>query len=194
MAIAEIINFNNNVGSGIRLGPADHWDGYSENIAGNIFGGIFQGLNLNWGGFGQSATLLPFDNQPYVGYNTNWGSFITGGVTDAFVAQPYVGYNTNWGSVKEIDNKSLNDTDINATIDHPKNQKIYYKLRGFNSLTNDYEVWVISQNITGRPALDGGLFDPTPGREPPNYERDVFKTPPSGNSLIDIMIIARWIQ
>jgi hypothetical protein len=190
MAIAEIVNFNNVVGAGIRLGPADHWDGYTENIGGNIFGGLYQGTSLNFGGFDHPYSGVPFTNQPHSGYNTNWGKIEVGGISGAFAAQPYVGYNTNYSALGEYDNRAIYNSDINSVVDHPKDQTIYYKLKGWNPLTSAYEVWVISENITGRPEL----FDPTPGRSPPNVERDIFKTPPSGNSLTGIVIVARWAQ
>jgi hypothetical protein len=196
MAIAIVINFNNNVDPGIRFGPADHWDGYVEDMGRNVFGGIFQGYSLNWGTFDSQGANSPFFNQPYSGYNTNWASLNQDGALGAYVNDKYIGYNTNWGEVKESTDvpPSLADNDLNSVVDHPKTQTIFYKLRGWNPLTLAYEDWVISENITARTKLDGALFDPVPGRSPPNVERDVFKTPPSGNSLINIIITARWIE
>ena len=190
MTIATPVNFYDNMFFGNYTGDNAHWDGYSETYSTNILGGLFQGGFLNWGGFDAPYGQIPFANQPYMGYNTNWGGFSTSYDQVPLINQPYMGYNTNWGTLSEIDNNSINDIDINSVIDHPKDQTIYYKLKGWNPLTSAYEVWVISENITGRPEL----FDPTPGRSPPNVERDIFKTPPSGNSLTGIVIVARWAQ
>lgn len=157
----------------------------------------FQGYLLNWGGFDEQTTNSPEFSKPYIAYNTNWAGYDMQSVTQAtFVNQPYTGYNTNWGAYreKEDDQPSALDVDIDSVVDHPKDQIIYYKLKGWNPNTLAYEVWTISHNITGRTTLDGALFDPNPGRSPANVERDLFKTPPSGNTLENIVIVARWFE
>lgn len=195
MAITQIISLGLNITGDFHFSASDRWDGYSCVIATDFPEGPFQGYQLNWGVFDSQDTINPFQNQPYSGYTTNWGSAQTDGTLGAFENQTYAGYTTNWGQFdgQPVDT-SINDIDMNTIIDHPKDQTIYYKLKGYNSITQQYESWIISHNITGRPALDGGLFDPDPGREPPNVERDVFKTPPSGNTLSNIIIVARWIE
>lgn len=156
--------------------------------------GQFQGYSLNWGVFDNQNAVTDGSSFQlgYTGYTTNWATVEEPGTLNGAVNNPYVGYTTNFGGSSEDDtiDVSLVNTDIDSVIDHPKDQKLYYKLKGWNPNTQTYETWVISENITGRPEL----FDPTPGRQPPNYENDVFKTPPSGNQLQDIVIAARWIQ
>lgn len=154
----------------------------------------FQGYSLNWGGFDNQTVNNPFFNQPYSGYTTNFNAQDTSGTIDAVTNKNYAGYTTNWGQYSEPINASIEDVDKNSIVDYPKEQIVYYKLKGWNPITEEFEAWVVSHNITARPALDGGIFDPEPGREPPNVERDVWKTPPSGNALVNIVIVARWFQ
>lgn len=175
--------------------PTDRWDGYVEVVGSDFPQGKFQGYQLNWGTFDNQDSHNPFQNQPYLGYSTNWNSQNLDGTVGAFSNQKYTGYTTNWGQYSDQPiETSIKDVDMNTIVDYPKEQKVYYKLKGYNPLTQTFESWVVSHNITGRPPLDGGLFDPDPGREPPNVERDVFKTPPSGNTLTGIIITARWIE
>lgn len=147
----------------------------------------FQGYCLNWDGY-QELPGTPFFNALYAGYNTNWGTINITGINNSFANSPYAGYNTNWGGYAEPIQRIINDIDTNSVIDHPKDQTIYYKLKGYNPLTSTFESWVISENITGRPEL----FDPN--RNPPNVVLDLFKTPPSANNLVNVVIVARWIQ
>lgn len=172
------------------------WDGYSTPFPIPLADSVFQGYFENWGGYDNQPSNSPFINQPYSGYNTNWGSVNEDTVIGAFVNNIYAGYNTNWGQIVESTDvpPSLVDVDLDSVVDHPKDQTVYYKLKGWNSTTLSYEVWVISHNITARLPLDGSLFDPDPGRSPPEIERDIFKTNPSGNPLIDIVITARWLE
>src|SRR5574338_358501 len=195
MAVVQLIVSGLQITDDLGVTASDRWDGYSCQIARDFPEGPFQGYQLNWGGFDSQDTINPFLNQPYSGYTTNFGSADTNGTIGAFQNQHYVGYTTNWGQFEDQRiEASIKDIDMNTIIDYPKDQTIYYKLKGYNEITQEYESWIISHNITGRPALDGGLFDPDPGREPPNVERDVFKTPPSGNTLSNIIIVARWIE
>jgi hypothetical protein len=191
MTIANPVNFYDNFVFGSYTGDngAGHWDGYSETYSTNIFGGILQGGFLNWGGFDMLTTAGGTSEIPYSGYASNWGGLSMQSL-GSNTETPYMGYSANWGKASISTNLALDVVDINSVIDHPKDQTIYYKLKGWNPLTSTYEVWVISENITGRPEL----FDPVPGRTPPNTERDIYKTPPSGNSLTNIVIVARWIQ
>lgn len=167
MTIATAINFFDNMIFGSYTGNNDgHWDGYSGAYETNLTGGILQGYFLNWGGF---------DMQTVIGAATEI---------------PYMGYNSNWSNLPISPNFVFDTVDINSVIDQPKDQTIYYKLKGWNPLTSSYESWIITENITGRPEQ----FSATSGRQPPNVERDIFKTAPSGNSLVNIVIAARWIQ
>jgi hypothetical protein len=196
MAVVQLLSLGLNITNDPNFTCSGAWDGYACSIARDFPEGPFQGYQLNWGTFDSQGANSPFFNQSYSGYNTNWASLNQDGALGAYVNDKYIGYNTNWGEVKESTDvpPSLTDNDLNSVVDHPKTQTIFYKLRGWNPLTLAYEDWVISENITARTKLDGALFDPVPGRSPPNVERDVFKTPPSGNSLINIIITARWIE
>lgn len=196
MAIVQLISLGAaHITEASNFEAADRWDGYVCPTPRDFPEGPFQGYQLNWGGFDSQETINPFFNQSYSGYSTNWGVYNNQGTIDAFENQKYVGYSTNWGSFDDQPiEASITDVDNNTIIDFPKEEKVYYKLKGYNPLTQQYEAWVVSHNVTGRPALDGGLFDPDPGREPPNVERDVFKTPPSGNSLVNIVIVGRWFE
>lgn len=192
MSNTQILFLSNTIYDGYDYLPSGRWDGYICPVTLSFTEGTFQGYSLNWGSFEEDEVVNSFANQSYIGYNTNWNSVNITGLALSATNQSYVGYNTNWGGIEVEFNNSqpLYDSDINSVIDHPKDQIIYFKLKGWNKLNSSYETWVVSENITSRPET----FDPTPGRQPPNFERDVFKTPPSGNSLENIVIIARWFQ
>jgi len=191
MAIAQTSNILLSFSDGFSLpSTGDHWDGYAGTTPIQFTDGVFQGYMLDWGSYDNQNVNSPFFNQPYAGYNSNWGGVTSDNMVDSFKNELYTGYNTNWGKYEQPIEESLFDIDINSVIDHPKDQTIYYKLKGWNPLTSSWEAWVISENITGRPEL----FDPVPGRHPANVERDVFKTPPSGNNLVNIVIVSRWIE
>lgn len=195
MAIARTISLDLQITADSNFTASGRWDGYSCVIARDFPEGPFQGYMLDWGVFENQDTINTFQNQQYSGYTTNWGIHQTSGTVGAFENEKYAGYTTNWGQYDDQPiEASFKDVDMNTIVDYPKDQIIYYKLKGWNNQTQQYESWIISHNVTGRPALDGGLFDPDPGREPPNVERDVFKTPPSGNTLSNIIIVARWIE
>lgn len=196
MAITQIVLTNAGMEDDFYFTPGDRWDGYalpSANTSMVTDLNSFQGYCLNWNGFNH-IPVNSNNNLQYSGYTTNFAGFAVDGTLNSAVNSPYVGYTTNWGQYGQPVTKSINDVDKDSVIDHPKDETIYYKLKGWNANTQQYESWIISHNITGRPSLDGQLFDPIPGREPPNVERDVFKTPPSGNTLSNIIIVARWIE
>lgn len=194
MAVVQLITLGIMITDSPHFTASDRWDGYVAPITRDFPEGPFQGYMLDWGGFNNLAVLNSFANQQYAGYTTNFNASFTSGSLDAAVNSLYAGYTTNWGQYTEPVNKSIDDVDMNSIIDHPKDQTTFYKLKGWNNITQQYESWVVSQNITARPSLDGGLFDPIPGHEPPNVERDVFKTPPSGNTLSNIIIVAKWFE
>lgn len=195
MAVVQLIA-STMIENSVNFTASDRWDGYVCRIARDFPEGPFQGYQLNWGVVDTQTANNGFANIQYSGYNTNFNA-INVSTLNAFNNSIYSGYNTNFGAtdLTLLSNpRGVLDVDIDSVVDHPKDQTIYYKLKGWNPLTSSYETWVISEIITGRPPLDGGLFDPTPGRQPPNIERNVFTTPPSGNSLVNIVIAARWIE
>lgn len=194
MAVVQLINLGIQISDSDHFTAADRWDGYVCPIARDFPEGPFQGYMLDWGGLVHLGVLESYENTGYSGYSTNFGSHNINGSIGSFENTGYAGYTTNWGKYEAPVEESAYDVDMDSIVDHPKDQTIFYKLKGWNANTQQYESWVISQNITGRPSLDGGLFDPIPGRSPPNVERDVFKTPPSGNTLSNIIIVARWIE
>lgn len=195
MAIVQIVvPSGQNIVETPHFTAADRWDGYAEALGKDFPDGKFQGYSLNWGSY-DSPAYDPFQNKQYSGYTTNWNSQNIDGTIGAFANQLYAGYTTNWGQYSDQPiTTSSENLDPNTIKDFPKDQTTYYKLKGYNPLTETYEVWVVSHDITGRPPLDGGLFNPNPGESPPNVERDVFKTPPSGNTLTGIIIVARWME
>lgn len=166
--------------------PVGHWDGYAPPLPQAFSQGTPVGNNATWGG-----TILPlgfrFLTVPYAGYTTNYGA-TPEPVFVPFQAIPYVGYTTNYGGKFAVPTDMATTIDLNSVIEFPKTQFIYYKLKGFNTTTHAYEIWVIKEDITSRPEL----FDP--GRAPPTIERDVFRVPPTGDALVNITIVARWIQ
>jgi hypothetical protein len=130
---------------------------------------------------------------PYQGYDTNYGPALTPNAAGTNASQPYFGFMTNYsgGDVKGANNKSTTQVfqeDNQMVYPFPKDQQIYYKLRGFNTNTQSYETWIISEEIV--PHLE--QFDPT--QNPPSVDLNVFFAPPSGNILSNIRIVGRWIQ
>lgn len=190
MSVAQLSVSSSNqfITDGSDFTPAARWDGYASTMSVAFADGYYEGNNTNWNGTSLSTTVNLIQNIQYSGYNTNWGQ-IQSNVVVLFQNSPYAGYSTNWGKTNELDGyASVNNVDINSVIDHPKDQTFYFKLKGYNPNTNTYETWIITEDITSRPEL----FDP--GRHPPNFENGVYFTPPSGNPLVNIAIVARWIQ
>lgn len=131
---------------------------------------------------------LAFQDGKYQGDFLNWGGFGMGAV-GAFTDTVYQGYSTNWDIIDNlIGGLSSAVVDVNSLKNLPKAHTIFYKLRGYNPATEEYEVWVISEDITTRPET----FNP--GGNPPNRENSIYYTPPSGNQLNDIVIVARWLH
>ncbi len=102
---------------------------------------------------------------------------------------PYSGYMVSFSG-----QPSASSPETSALMDNQpvypwsKNQQIYYKLVGFNTSTQSFETWVIAEEIVPRPET----FDPTGNF--PNVDYNVYFTPPSGNKLVNIKIVGRWIQ
>lgn len=189
MAVTVLITLNQQLlmanDSGYTSG---NWTNADTSPSYVTINGDYQGSNLNWGGFNTSVIETRFASIPYQGYSSNFSGDTKNASPDVFQSVQYQGYTTNWGGQSLINTTSEDNSDINSVIDFPKEFTVFYKLKGYNNNLDDYETWVISENITGRPEL----FNPE--GEPPNVERDLFKTPPSGNPLTDIIIVGRWID
>lgn len=147
----------------------------------------YQGPDLNFG-----ASNLPGGSQgqvqiPYEGNNINYTAATAQNVANSFRDQNYTGNVFNYSAVSTPPSESA-QLDNNTVFPRPKDQQIYYKLSGFNKNTSLYETWIIVEEIVPRPEV----FDPT--RNPPSVDLNVFFAPPSGNTLSNIKIIARWIQ
>lgn len=174
---------------GLEFFPGGNWGSYSTSIVPLEFtDGLFQGNYENWGGTIRESALNSFTSPGYAGYTTNWGGTPEFDILNSFTNAAYAGYTTNFGGNTVNTVPDFTVVDIDSVIDYPKDQFIYYKLKGYNPNTLSYETWVEKENITGRPEL----FDP--GRNPPTYERGVNLIAPSGAALVNITIVARWIQ
>ncbi len=126
----------------------------------------------------------------YTGIANNFIGIVAENTLDGAQGQSYSGYAAAYGGIETTsvaDRKSLL-IDNEPVIPWPKDQQIYYKLRGFNSNSSTYETWIIAEEIVPRPET----FDPTGNF--PNIDLNVYFTPPSGNTLSNIRIVARWIQ
>jgi hypothetical protein len=189
MAIVQILVTTNIMSDAPEFFPSGTWGSNSTLVAPLEFTeGTYQGNYENWGGFINNTSLNSFNNPGYAGYTTNWGGAIETDALNAFTNAAYAGYTTNFGGnvVNPIPDMSV--VDINSVIDNPKDQFIYYKFKGYNPITMTYETWIEKENITGRPEL----FDP--GGKFPTYERGPNLIAPSGAALVNITIVARWIQ
>ena len=173
-----------NIQDNTDLFPVGHWDGYGPPVPQAFSQGTGVGLGNTWGG--AVVTPVLFQVAAYAGYTTNWGGFIETG-PPPFTSVAYSGYTTNFGGARDTSPPYTN-IDLDSVIEYPKTQFIYFKMKGYNTNTQTYENWVIKEDITSRPEL----FDP--GRNPPSVERDLYKTAPSGHALVNITIVARWIQ
>lgn len=169
--------------------PSGSWGSYSESISPVEFqDGFYEGNYQNWGCFNTNTTLNLFQSPTYAGYTTNFGGIQETTMLNSFSNGAYAGYTTNFGGQNVSTIPDFTVVDYNSVIDHPKDQFLYYKLKGFNTITQTYETWIEKEDITARPEL----FDA--GRNPPTIERDVNRIAPSGNALVNITIVARWIQ
>lgn len=170
------------------LFPHGHWDGYAPNPIPQAFS---QGISFNiantWGCQIMNTTLNSLTNIPYIGYTTNFAGSIDS-IISQFINGNYVGFTTNFAGLAYNNVMEIPVTDIDSVIEFPKTQFVYFKLKGFNPNTQTYENWIIQEDITSRPEL----FDP--GRHPPTRDLGVSTTPPSGHALVNITIVARWIQ
>lgn len=107
--------------------------------------------------------------------------------------QSYTGYAINFGGTEPIPppvipGEAPGEVDNQPILTWPKDQQIYYKLVGFNTNTQQFETWIIVEEIV--PRIE--TFNPTGNF--PNIDYNVFFAPPSGNNLVNIKIVGRWIQ
>lgn len=146
----------------------------------------FGGLNNTFigGDIGASQGSL---NQIYGGLANNYLAIDETNVIGSAQDQIYGGFTTNFDATVSSAPQTI-QTDNNPILLHPKDQTIYYKVSGYNPNTSSYETWIISERIVPRPEL----FDPA--NSPPNRDLGIFYSPPSGNPLVEIKIIGRWIQ
>lgn len=170
--------------------PSGSWGCFTETISPVEFAdGYYQGNYQNWAGVPVStATLSSFNAPGYAGYTTNWNATPELQALNSFINAAYAGYTTNFSAGPIVVNPDMAVVDIDSVKNYPKDQFIYYKLKGLNLNTMTYETWVEKEIITSRPEL----FDP--GQNPPTYERTVNLIAPSGAALVNITIVARWIQ
>ena len=162
------------------------------------------GSNLDYLGIANNYVAADLGNQQgsldneYGGVATNFTASEANEVANSVSDQDYSGVMTNFNTTI-VDETQSKQMDNNPILLHPKDQKIYYKLSGYNPNTSLRETWIISEQIVPRPELFDSnknpppvLFDPN--GNPPNVDLGVFYTPPSGNPLVDIKIVGRWIQ
>lgn len=122
------------------------------------------------------------------GFSSNYGALLTLTGSSPFDSFTDTGFSGNFGGAVQSMGV-LDITDYNPVKGStPKNQVIYYKLKGFNASNSTYESWIITEDITVRPELY------EPGDHPPNFDNGIYFTPPSGNNLTNVAIVAKWIQ
>jgi hypothetical protein len=161
-------------------------------------GAVSLGGNFVYGGIGNSNSTLDVGTfqgsafQNYAGTANNQAGVVVENTTSTQgLFQSYSGYAVSYlGNV--ADPPTINQLsgliDNQPVLPWPKDRKIYYKLRGFNNNTSSYETWVISEEIVPRTET----FNPSGSF--PNIDYNVYFTPPSGNTLSNIRIMARWIE
>ena len=156
-----------------------------------FLGGNFPygGLNNSYG-FSDSNSFQGSAFQTYGGTANNQAGVVAQNIIDPnALFQRYSGYASSFaGSVAAPINVNPVLMDNQQVIPWPKDQQIYYKMVGFNTSTQTFETWIIVEEIVPRPET----FDPTGNF--PNIDYNVFFSPPSGNNLVNIKIVGRWIQ
>lgn len=148
---------------------------------------VYSNLNNSWSsldvGAAQGSVFVSYQGLA----NTEDSTVVE--VINATQGQSYKGYATAFdGSETTYAGTNPRVIDNQPTIPWTKDQQIYYKLRGFNANTSTYETWVIVEDIVPRTET----FNPSGSF--PNIDYNVFFSPPSGNTLSNIRIVARWIQ
>lgn len=159
--------------------------------------------NFIYGGVAYSNNTLDLQNNPeasetsifeeFVGYAINANALdMQSIISSEDIDQSYTGYAAAYNGIEpalEIAKKEYSTLiDNNPVLPHPKDQRIYYKLVGYNTDTQIFESWIIVENIVARTET----FDPSGSF--PNIDNDVYFSPPSGNNLSNIKIVGRWIQ
>lgn len=161
-------------------------------------GSASTGGTFPFGGVGNTYSQLNTNTfqgsafQNFAGY----GASISASVAQSTLSLPqgvfqsFSGYASSFAGVVESGTAVINSllTDNQPPLTWTKNQQIYYKMVGFNTNTQTFETWIIAEEIVPRPET----FDPTGNF--PNIDYNVFFTPPSGNKLVNIKIVGRWIQ
>lgn len=164
--------------------------GTSSSSGGNF---VYAGLNNSRGALDTNA----FHGSAFETYSgtANNQAGVAANLTFADLFVSYSGYMASLtGQQATLPSPTATNNTITILMDNlpvltwPKDQQIYYKLVGFNTQTQTFETWVIAENIVPRTET----FDPTENF--PNIDYNVFFTPPSGNTLVNIKIVGRWIQ
>src|SRR6185369_30687 len=123
--------------------PGGNWGSTTMSVSPLEFlDGYFTGNFLNWGGTININTINGFDGPAYAGYTTNWLATPELGALNAFQNAAYAGYTTNFGGSVVGTNPDLGLVDVDSVKDYPKDQFIYYKLKGYNPNTMTYETWI----------------------------------------------------
>src|SRR5260221_12565211 len=122
--------------------PSGSWGCYNESISLIEFvDGYYTGNYQNWSGTILNTTVNAFNGPAYAGYTTNWLATPEVGAINAFTNGAYAGYTTNFGG-SVVSTPLVKVVDIDSVIDYPKDQFIYYKLKGYNPNTLSYEIWI----------------------------------------------------
>jgi len=147
----------------------------------------YQGFTTNYGATSLTGSSQGDVHIPYKGFDCTYGANNAQNIINSVGDQNYGGFISNYSAITGL-TAQIPQLDNNVVYPHPKDQRIYYKLSGFNNNTSSYETWIIVEEIVPRPET----FNPT--GNPPSIDLNVFFAPPSGNKLSNIKIIARWIQ
>jgi hypothetical protein len=164
--------------NGQNLGPISIGGSFLDTGIGNSYGSYntssFQGSAFN----------------TYAGIANNYAGAVAANVISSTgLFQSYTGYNSSFnGLIAAAPVPNPPQLDNQIVFPWSKQQQIYYKLVGFNTNTQSFETWIIAEEIVPRPET----FDPT--GNPPSVDYNVYFAPPSGNKLVNIKIVGRWIQ
>lgn len=169
--------------------------GTSSSAGGNfVYGGLANNVNAFDLGT-NTAQLNAFNTYGGTANNQAGIQANNSSIASSNTFNSYGGYNAAYGGVIAITNPVIpNVNTVTTQMDNlpvltwPKDQQVYYKLVGFNTNTQTFETWIIAENIVPRTET----FDPT--KNFPNIDFGVYFTPPSGNTLVNIKIVGRWIQ
>src|SRR5678815_210256 len=138
MTLTQVLLTSNSASiyDGYDFPASTGWDGTVLTAPQQFLDGIFQGYFLDWAGVDEQSSLFLFVNTPYSGYTTNFAATENSISNIAnFTNLPYSGYTTNFAGISLINDRSEEDVDFDSVIDHPKDQHIYYKLKGYNTVS-----------------------------------------------------------